>query len=119
MSAATQIPTVDPDDTLAVLGAMEAWLTDESRWTKKHYWLTGRGIPTINRDRVACTCIVGAAAFVSGSGDPLSCPPHVREVLADALEDDPEAVNDTLRGYNRVMAGLRKAIATKKVEAAS
>jgi hypothetical protein len=121
MSAAIQ--TVAPDDTLAVLRAAEEWLSDPEHWTIKACWRRADGsvlamdVGAIGPSIVsncAKTCAVGALGLVTGGYWP--------ERAADALfavfpGEGTVPVNDGHRGYERIMAGLRRAIEQLEVEA--
>lgn len=104
------IQTVDPSNTLAVLKAAEEWLSDESHWTQGKYWQNaeGRGLwISGERDQVTSTCLDGALGYVCGR---VTAPPHVVRALRPMFFGDNLAfVNDNY-GYDRIMAGLRKAI---------
>lgn len=112
------IKTVDPTDTLAVLKAAEEWLSDPAHWTTGTCWRTAEDRELTNdREAVAKTCLIGACSLVAGAqynaGWPDATYSHLFEALGGISLGQ---VNDGPNGYNRVMAGLRKAIETLEAQ---
>ena len=122
-----QVQTVDPSDTLAVLKAAREWLSDPTHFTQAGYYWSDGERPTDDRAAVRCTCVEGAMCLVAGIGEATDGPPAAGlalEVALAAIEDKPRecvctvTVNDAPDGYERIMAGLAKAIADLEAEAA-
>lgn len=104
------LPAVDPKDTLAVLVAAEAWLSDPNHWTQGEAWRDKYGQPVdyrFQRHIVTQTCAVGALAYVSDCSQPRGA----LDALCRALSARSIAeINDQPDGYGRIMDGLRRAI---------
>lgn len=115
MSAVT-IPTADPDDTLAVLEAARAWLSDPEHWTTGAYWCGVRGAVQTRRC-VRRTCGVGALALVAGSAQAFRFPAWAEWALRAAalalFGVGAVDVNDQ-HGHAAILAAYDKAIATER-----
>jgi hypothetical protein len=123
------IKTVDPTDTLAVLKAAEEWLSDPAHWTQKAFGRNYRNQPVLDASKAHCTCMLGALAYVSGEARLSSGSWRAVAVIRNQLRTSTRRygamqtardliadVNDGPDGYNRVMAGLRKAIETLEAQ---
>jgi hypothetical protein len=116
------IETVDANDTLAVLKAAEAWLSDPEHFAQHWYGYDASGRAVTNPKYVVQTCVNGAICLVMGSPTVGDAPDEKIEPLRRALTElgymsryggfSELKVNDGPDGYNRIMAGLRRAIET-------
>lgn len=106
------VPIVDPLDTLGVLRAVEAWLSDPEHWTTGKFWRDQWGMGTIRREEVAQTCAVGAVLATTDGWSQGDWPYVALGALVRALGDGESvsSVNDGPDGYARIMAGLRRCI---------
>jgi hypothetical protein len=111
------VETVASDDTLAVLKAAREWLSDPQHWTGYLYWEGADGLGVDTPGDVRRTCAVGALSLASGA-ERWSCNPPGTDVLRSALGgSSPVKVSEGQDGYDRILAGYDKAIATLSEEA--
>lgn len=110
----TSMQIVDPSDTLAVLRAAEAWLSDPEHWTQRELWRDRHNLAVGSRGLVHCTCALGALSYVAGATFPEYYPLNAFEALRAGFVRGVSLINDRC-GHEAVMVGYRKAI--EKLEA--